>query len=89
MARIYLQAGDLAQAERQFAVVAGDAEVAQASKDMNAALVASARGEWEVGRGLLEGLVEGDRENFAVSFRCGAVSFDVDGVLKTFVVDRL
>lgn len=45
---------------------------------MNAALLAAARGEWEVGRGLLEGLVEGDRENFAVSFLiCGG-----GGVLK-------
>ncbi|EIM83049.1 uncharacterized protein STEHIDRAFT_64090 [Stereum hirsutum FP-91666 SS1] len=65
LARIHLQAGDLSQAEKQFAIVAEDPEVAQASKDMNKALLAAARGEWEVGRGLLEGLVGGDRENFA------------------------
>lgn len=81
MARIYLQAGHVAEAERLFARVAEDPEVSQANKDMNAALLASARGEWETSRVLLEGLIEGDKENFAVRWFVGSMERDTDGLL--------
>lgn len=68
MGRIYLQAGHVAEAEKQFAAVAGDGGVARVNKDMNSALLASAKGEWEECRVLLEGLVRGDKENFVVSW---------------------
>ncbi|KAA1470247.1 hypothetical protein DENSPDRAFT_774116 [Dentipellis sp. KUC8613] len=65
VARVYLQAGQIGEAERHFAAVAADAGVSPAAQAMNAALVASARGEWATVGEILKKLVEEDPENFA------------------------
>ncbi|KAG1907894.1 uncharacterized protein F5891DRAFT_997619 [Suillus fuscotomentosus] len=62
--RIYLQSGYLAQAEAHFAVVEGDASVPQTLKDMNAALLACAEGNWARADELLQALVQAEPDNF-------------------------
>ena len=81
LGRVYLQAGQLDQAEAHFAAVAADADTdtdededtgtdastaAAASKTLNAAFMASARGDWDTASRLLRGLVEQDEANYAV-----------------------
>jgi len=62
--RIYLQSGYLAQAAAHFAVVEGDASVPQTLKDMNAALLACAEGNWTRADELLQALVQAEPDNF-------------------------
>ncbi|KAG2112987.1 uncharacterized protein F5147DRAFT_682178 [Suillus discolor] len=62
--RIYLQSGYLAQAAAHFAVVEGDASVPQTLKDMNAALLACAEGNWARADELLQALVQAEPDNF-------------------------
>ena len=64
--RIYLQAGNIAQAEGHFAVVAADELASASAKDMNAAFLACARGEWIRAQELWRRIVAEDQENFAV-----------------------
>lgn len=85
LGRVYLQAGQLDQAEAHFAAVAADADTdtdedededtdtgtdastaAAAGKTLNAAFMASARGDWDKASRLLRGLVEQDEANYAV-----------------------
>jgi hypothetical protein len=83
LGRVYLQAGQLDQAEAHFAAVAADADTdtdededadtgtdastaAAAGKTLNAAFMASARGDWDTASRLLRGLVEQDEANYAV-----------------------
>ncbi|KAJ6581568.1 hypothetical protein B0H19DRAFT_930624 [Mycena capillaripes] len=47
VARIYLQSGNLGMAAHHFTIVAEDSTAAPAMKDMNAALLAAAEGDWE------------------------------------------
>ena len=63
---MYLQSGQLDKAETHFAVVAADASVPEPIKALNAAFVASARGDWETAGEVLRGLVEEDDANYAV-----------------------
>ncbi|KAI0285811.1 hypothetical protein BGY98DRAFT_909570 [Russula aff. rugulosa BPL654] len=82
LGRVYLQAGQLDQAEAHFAAVAAGADAdtdedededtgtdastaAAASKTLNAAFMASARGDWDTASRLLRGLVEQDEANYA------------------------
>jgi len=69
---VYLQAGQLDQAEAHFAAIAADGADADAgnapqqpAKALNAAFLASARGDWETAGTLLRGLVEQDDANYA------------------------
>ncbi|KIY70574.1 hypothetical protein CYLTODRAFT_347478 [Cylindrobasidium torrendii FP15055 ss-10] len=64
VARIYLQAGQIHRAAAHFAFVDQDPEVTQDAKDMNAALLASANGEWERSAQILFKLLETDAENY-------------------------
>lgn len=66
LGRVYLQAGQLDQAETHFAVVAADLSAPETTKALNAAFLASARGEWDTAGTLLRGLVEQDDANYAV-----------------------
>ena len=47
LGRVYLQSGQIGEAEVHFAIVAADASVPEPTKGLNAAFVASARGDWE------------------------------------------
>ncbi|KIK48298.1 hypothetical protein CY34DRAFT_72176 [Suillus luteus UH-Slu-Lm8-n1] len=62
--RIYLQSGYLTQAAAHFAAVEGDASVPQTLKDMNAALLACAKGNWPRADELLRALVQAEPDNF-------------------------
>lgn len=55
------------KALKHFAVVAADSEVTQAVKDMNAAILACAQGEWDCASELSRKLLDADPEDFAVS----------------------
>ncbi len=63
--RIYLQAGQLGRAAKHFSIVAADETVEQSVKDMNAALLATANGEWESAAEVLRSVLEADTENYA------------------------
>ncbi|KAI0061054.1 hypothetical protein BV25DRAFT_830314 [Artomyces pyxidatus] len=79
--RVYLQAGQLALAERHLDAVARDPAVDPALKQLNAAFVASARGEWEKAGGILKEMVDRDPENFAAVNNMG-VALLGEGRLK-------
>jgi hypothetical protein len=68
IARIYLQAGYLAKASQHFAAVESDTNASQDTKDMNAALLASAEGNWPRATELLKDLLAADSDNYVVSF---------------------
>jgi len=75
LGRVYLQAGQLNQAEAHFTAVAAAAAAADpetdteteaaAGKTLNTAFLASARGDWDTAGKLLRGLVEQDEANYA------------------------
>lgn len=67
IARIYLQSGYMTKALKHFAVVDADPQASQTDKDMNAAILACAQGEWERAGNLCKKLLEADPEDFAVS----------------------
>ena len=67
IARIYLQGGYIDMASKHFAIVAENPDAEQAQKDMNAALLASADGDWAEASELLAKLVAEDPENCVVS----------------------
>ena len=83
LGRVYLQAGQLDRAEAHFAAVAAAAAAAAAAdtdtggthettKTLNAAFLASARGNWDTAGTLLRELVEQDEANYAVRL-CSSV----------------
>ncbi|KAI0289448.1 hypothetical protein BC826DRAFT_1031882, partial [Russula brevipes] len=65
LGRVYLQAGQLDKAEAHFAAVAADRGVPEPTKALNAAFVASARGDWDGAGELLRALVAQDDVNYA------------------------
>ena len=67
MGRIYLQSGYLTKAAMHFAAVESDVNVPQTLKDMNAALLACAEGNWVRADELLRNLVQAEPDNFVVS----------------------
>ena len=67
---MYLQSGQLDKAEAHFAQVKADPSVPEASKALNEAFVASARGDWSTAGEILRGLVEEDDANYAVRCPC-------------------
>lgn len=66
IARIYLQAGYISLASKHFSIVAADTTADQSMKNMNAALLSSAEGDWSTASILLRDLVDGDKENYVV-----------------------
>ncbi|KAK0239157.1 hypothetical protein EDD85DRAFT_829234 [Armillaria nabsnona] len=66
IARIYLQAGQIDMATMHFSIVAADSSVDPSAKDLNAALLASANGQWERASEVLRRILEKDAENYAV-----------------------
>ena len=75
LGRVYLQAGQLDRAEAHFAAVAAAAATAEddvgggaleSTKKLNAALLASARGEWDAASEILRELFAQDDTNYAV-----------------------
>ena len=78
LGRVYLQAGQLDRAEAHFAAVAAAAAdtdtggTHETTKTLNAAFLASARGNWDTAGTLLRELVEQDEANYAVRL-CSSV----------------
>jgi trafficking protein particle complex subunit 12 len=68
VARIYLQSGNLPAASKHFAIVDNDPATDQSLKDMNAALLASAEGDWTRANTILRTVLERDAENLVVRF---------------------
>ena len=66
VARIYLQGGYVAMAATHFAAVAEDPSADPVQKIMNAALFASAEGDWPRATTELEKILAADPENFVV-----------------------
>jgi len=64
IARIYLQGGYLVKASQHFVLVEADPSTSQEVKDMNAALLASAMGDWPRASELLKQLLVADSENY-------------------------
>ncbi|KAK0202556.1 hypothetical protein DFS33DRAFT_1263546 [Desarmillaria ectypa] len=81
IARIYLQAGQIDMATKHFSIVAADPSVDASAKDMNAALLASAHGQWEIASEALRRILDKDAENFAVMNNL-AVTLLAQGKLK-------
>ncbi|EGN96815.1 hypothetical protein SERLA73DRAFT_184996 [Serpula lacrymans var. lacrymans S7.3] len=67
VARIYLQGGYLAMASKHFEAVNADPTAEQALKDMNAALLASAQGDWSKASDVLKTVLADDPENFVAA----------------------
>lgn len=67
IARIHLQSGNLPMAEKHFAAVAADSAAEQSLKDMNTGLLASALGDWPRATEVLQGVLERDANNYAVT----------------------
>ncbi|KAF9466097.1 hypothetical protein BDZ94DRAFT_1295975, partial [Collybia nuda] len=62
--RIYLQSGNTSMAVKHFAAVAADPEADKGTKDMNAALLASAEGDWTQASDNLRAILREDADNF-------------------------
>ncbi|KAF8482741.1 hypothetical protein DFH94DRAFT_378858 [Russula ochroleuca] len=69
LGRGYLQAGQLNQAEAHFAAISADTNAPETTQALNAAFLASARGDWEAAGTLLRELVGQDDANYAVHHR--------------------
>ncbi|TFK39810.1 hypothetical protein BDQ12DRAFT_681260 [Crucibulum laeve] len=65
VARIYLQGGNLDMAAKHFAQVAADHASDEPLKQMNAAIMASAQGDWTTASETLKAILEKDAENYA------------------------
>ncbi|KDR80719.1 hypothetical protein GALMADRAFT_91300 [Galerina marginata CBS 339.88] len=65
VARIYLQGGNLQMAEKHFALVENDRTADETLKKMNAAILASAQGEWSEASEVLKEILDNDANNFA------------------------
>ncbi|OSD04792.1 hypothetical protein PYCCODRAFT_1363432 [Trametes coccinea BRFM310] len=65
VARVYLQGGYVAMAAKHFAAVAEDPTADPVQKAMNAALFASAEGDWGRATAELQRILAADPENFA------------------------
>ncbi|EAU90505.2 hypothetical protein CC1G_00889 [Coprinopsis cinerea okayama7 len=65
VARIYLQSGNLEMAAKHFEIVAQDPSADERQKKMDAALLASARGEWESATEMLREIIDKDNEDYA------------------------
>ena len=64
--RIYLQGGLVQMASKHFSLVASDPNVAKDMKQMNAALLASAEGNWTEASDNLKAILEKDSDNYVV-----------------------
>ena len=66
VARIYLQGGYISAAVKHLTIVADDPTAEPSLKAMNAALLASAEGEWEQATAALREILRNDPENYVV-----------------------
>lgn len=66
VARIYLQGGHIEMAVKHFSAVVQDKDADASLKTMNAALLASAEGDWEKANQAFKQLLQIEPENFAV-----------------------
>ncbi|KAJ7255526.1 hypothetical protein B0H12DRAFT_1016341 [Mycena haematopus] len=74
IARIYLQSGNLAMAAHHFTLVSQDADATPAMKDMNAALLAAAEGDWAHAGEILQTIILTEPDNYvAVNNLCVAL----------------
>ena len=64
--RIYLQGGIIHTATKHFSLVAADPTATEDMKQMNAALLASAEGQWTEASDNLKAILEKDSENYVV-----------------------
>jgi predicted Zn-dependent protease len=64
--RIYLQGGIIHTATKHFSLVAADPTATEQMKQMNAALLASAEGQWTEASDILKAILEKDSENYVV-----------------------
>ncbi|TBU27304.1 hypothetical protein BD311DRAFT_665670 [Dichomitus squalens] len=81
VARVYLQGGHISMAAQHLAAVAEDPTADPAQKAMNAALFASAEGDWARAEAELRGILAADPENF-VAVNNLAVALLNQGKLK-------
>ena len=81
VARVYLQGGYIAMAAGHLAAVAEDPTADPVQKAMNAALFASAEGDWARAEAELRGMLAADPENF-VAVNNLAVALLNQGKLK-------
>ncbi|KAJ7654415.1 hypothetical protein DFH06DRAFT_513816 [Mycena polygramma] len=82
VARIYLQSGNLGMAAHHFLIVAEDPGALPATKDMNAALLAAAEGDWAQAAEILEGRVLVDNPDNYVAVNNLCVTLLSQGKLK-------
>ena len=64
--RIYLEGGIIHSAAKHFSLVAADPTATEDMKRMNAALLASAEGQWMEASDNLKAILEKDSENYVV-----------------------
>ena len=64
--RIYLQGGNIPMATEHFSLVAADPNATETMKQMNAAILASAQGNWTEASDNLKAILEKDSENYVV-----------------------
>ena len=64
--RIYLEGGIIHSATKHFSLVAADPTATEDLKRMNAALLASAEGQWTEASDNLKAILEKDSENYVV-----------------------
>jgi len=62
--RIYLQGGIIHAATKHFSLVAADPTATEDMKQMNAALLSSAEGQWAEASDILKAILEKDSENY-------------------------
>ncbi|EJD47971.1 hypothetical protein AURDEDRAFT_113238, partial [Auricularia subglabra TFB-10046 SS5] len=67
VARIYLQAGHLDAATKHFDIVEKDDGASVATKDLNRAMLAITRADWQAAQTVLTNMLEADPENAAVA----------------------
>ncbi|KAF8216585.1 hypothetical protein K438DRAFT_1559177 [Mycena galopus ATCC 62051] len=82
VARIYLQSGNLGMAAHHFLRVAEDANAPPSMKDMNAALLAAAEGEWAQAGDILQGSVLAENADNYVAVNNLCVALLSQGKLK-------
>ncbi|KAF7794258.1 hypothetical protein EIP86_005391 [Pleurotus ostreatoroseus] len=81
VARIYLQGGHIAMAIKHFTAIVEDPTVEPSLKAMNAALLASAEGDWDRATNALRQIIQNDPDNY-VAVNNLAVSLLSQGHLK-------
>jgi hypothetical protein len=66
LGRVYLQSGQISEAEAHFAIMVADTSIPKPTKVLNAASMASVHRDWDAAGGVLHGLIRKDNVNYAV-----------------------